>query len=742
MPLLYALTLFLSAALLFFVQPLFAKMVLPLLGGAPAVWNTCMVFYQAALLAGYVYAHLSIRLLGARRQAMLHLVLVLLPGLVLPIGVATGWTPAPETNPIPWLLGLLAVSVGLPFWVVSATGPMLQAWFADTGHPAAKDPYFLYAASNAGSMLALLGYPVLIEPTLSLAQQSLAWTVGYVLLAGLLLLAAVTMWRSRAPLGATADAAPHTAALDEAAPTWRRRVRWLLLALAPSSLLLGVTTHIVTDIASVPLLWVVPLALYLLTFILVFARRQILPHARMLRAQPFLVIPLAAWFCMNRVETTWLMVPLHLLTFFIVAMVCHGELAATRPGTRHLTEFYLWLSVGGVLGGTLNAIVAPLVFSTVIEYPLVLAASLVLRPSLAQPRSRSRAVLLDFALPVLLAVGLMGVIRTANLLGHELSLWFGGPLLAAGATACLAFVDRPLRMALGTAALMLASAALVSQSGASSKLVLRSRSVAHVERSFFGVIQVHQSQAAQMNTMIHGSTRHGVQSWKPELRREPLSYYHRAGPLGQIIAALDAAGRLRHMAVVGLGTGTIAAYGRPGMEITFYEIDPAVVRLARDPQWFTYLADSQAKIHVVLGDARQMLATAPPHGYDLIVVDAFSSDAIPMHLLTFEALHVYLNKLADGGVLAVHISNRHLRLEPIVARLAEEAGLECVAQYDKTSAADTTLGKENSHWTLLARRRAGLSTLAPPPRWRPPQANLRTPLWTDDFSNILSVFKW
>jgi SAM-dependent methyltransferase len=738
MLLLYALTLFLSATLLFLVQPMFAKMVLPLLGGAPAVWNTCMVFYQAALLAGYVYAHLSIRLLGARRQAALHLLLVLLPGLVLPITVAAEWTPPPEANPIPWLLALLAFSVGLPFWVVSASGPMLQAWFANTGHRSAHDPYFLYAASNAGSMLALLGYPVLVEPRLSLAQQSQVWTWGYVLLAVLLLLSAVAMWRSPSPPAEVANEPGN----ETPAPSWQRRGRWLLLALVPSSLLLGVTTHIATDIASVPLLWVIPLALYLLTFILVFARRQLLPHAWMLRVQPFLVLPLAAWFCLNRAETSWLMVPLHLLTFFVVAMVCHGELAATRPGTRHLTEFYLWLSLGGVLGGTLNAIVAPLVFSTVIEYPLVLAASILLRPKLGEPQSAVRARLWDFALPVFLAVALIGVIRVANLLGHQLSLWVGGPLLAVGATVCLAFINRPLRMALGTAALMLTSAALVNQSGTSGTLIPRSREATHVERSFFGVIRVRQDQAGQTNTMIHGSTRHGIQSWRPELRREPLSYYHRGGPLGQVLTSLINAGRLRQVAVIGLGTGTIAAYGQPGMEITYYEIDPAVLRLAQDPKWFTYLADSRAKIHVVLGDARQMFATAPPQGYDLIVVDAFSSDSIPMHLLTREALHLYLEKLADGGLIAFHVSNRYLRLEPIVARLAEEAGLECVAQRDKVSTEDSALGKESSHWAILARHRNGLAKQAADPRWHRPNVGPHTPRWTDDFSNILGVLNW
>lgn len=746
MPLLYALTLFTSATLLFLVQPMFAKMVLPLLGGTPAVWNTCMVFYQAALLAGYVYAHVSIRLLGPRRQAMLHLLLVLLPWLVLPIGVAPGWTPSPEANPIPWLLTLLSLSVGLPFLAISATGPMLQAWFADTGHPGSKDPYFLYAASNAGSMLALLGYPILVEPTLPLAEQSKAWTLGYALLVVMLFLAAIGLWRSRPaadPFETPETPDPETEAAERRTPTWRLRMRWLVLALAPSSLLLGVTTHIATDIASVPLLWVVPLALYLLTFILVFARHQLLPHRWMLRVQPFFVLPLAAWFCLNLAETNWLMVPLHLITFFVVTMVCHGELAASRPGTKHLTEFYLWMSLGGVLGGTLNAIVAPLLFSTVIEYPLMLAASCLLRPWTGRSTTPSRALLLDFALPVMMAVVLVGVVRGSNLLGHELPLWQGAIVLGVAAIACLSFVGRPLRLGLGTATIMLVSGLLMNQSGpARWGLIPSSLAVAHLERSFFGVIRVRHDASAQTNTMVHGSTRHGMQSSKTELRREPLTYYHRSGPLGQAIAALDGAGRLRHLAVIGLGTGSIAAYGRPGMEITYYEIDPAVLRLAKDPRFFTYLADSHAKLDVVLGDARLMLATAPPRGYDLIAVDAFSSDSIPIHLLTREALHLYLDKLADGGLIVMHVSNRYLRLEPIVGRLAQEAGLLCLAQRDDVSEEDRALGKESSHWAVLARRPADLQKLADDKRWHRPEVGPRVPLWTDDFSNILSVFNW
>jgi hypothetical protein len=355
----------------------------------------------------------------------------------------------------------------------------------------------------------------------------------------------------------------------------------------------------------------------------------------------------------------------------------------------------------------------------------------------------ARAWVLDFILPVVLAVVLIGTACTVNLLGYELLPRYRALLLVAGTVVCLFFIGRPLRIGLAIAAVLLSSQLMSNQLMATKDGRPReTRSLSHVERSFFGVIRIYHDEAAQTNTMTHGSTRHGVQSFQPALRSEPLSYYHRASPLALAIAALGDAGRLKHMAVIGLGTGTIAAYGRPGMEITFYEIDPVVVRLAKDPRWFTYLADSRAKIHVVLGDARLMIATAPPRGYDLIVLDAFSSDAIPMHLLTREALHLYLEKLADGGLIAVHISNRFLRLEPIVGRLAEETGLVCLAQYDEVSDNDSRLGKEGSHWAILARHAVDLKKLADDPRWHRPQVGPRVPLWTDDFSNILGVFNW
>ncbi len=724
---LFAATLLVSATLLFLIQPMFAKMVLPLLGGTPSVWNTCMVFYQAVLLGGYLYAHFSVRWLGPRRQALLHLALLTTPWMVLPLALASGWTPPAQSNPIGWLLLLLAVSIGLPFFVVSSTAPLLQAWFADTAHASAKDPYYLYSASNLGSMLALLGYPTLVEPWLPLASQTMAWTIGYGLLAGMVLLCALALWRSPRRAHTPAAQAKEPCAV----PSALERLRWVALAFVPSSLLLGVTSYISTDIAAVPLMWVVPLALYLLTFVLVFAQRPPLPHRWMLRVQPFFLILLAACLFANMASLIVPLVILHLSAFFVVAMVCHGELAATRPAAQWLTEFYLWMSVGGVLGGLFNAILAPLLFSRLIEYPAVLVAACLLRPTIAPAHSRKQ-VLLDVVLPGVLAAGMFAGLELLRCMG-DLPNAYTITLQGLGCVLCLALVTRPLRFALGLLALLVLAG--MQSTGYGQELVRH--------RSFFGIVKVKRyekgSPPAPSHVMVHGSTNHGTQVFSPQLQTEPLTYYHRRGPLGQIFHTLGQ--RFTEVGVIGLGTGSIAAYGRPGMRQSYYEIDPVVLDIARDPQWFTYLRDSRAKIDVVLGDARLTLTAAKPGQFDLLVLDAFSSDAIPMHLITREALQLYLSKLADDGVLALHISNRYLDLAPIWARLAEEEGVICREQYDSADEEEDS-GKSASHWVLMARQAAALAALQDDPRWKPIQIPRSTPLWTDDFSNILSVMKW
>ncbi len=726
----YTLAIFVSATLLFVVQPMFARMVLPLLGGSPAVWNTALVFYQAALLVGYGYAHLSTRLLGVRRQALLHMPLLLLPLLVLPMAIPAGWTPPIDSSPIPWMLSLLAAVVGLPFVVVSSSSPLLQKWFAATGHRSAADPYFLYAASNLGSMLALLSYPLLLERTLRLREQSQLWSAGYLLLVGLVAACAVLLWRSPPSVGA----APATADAERLAP--RRVLRWILLAFVPSSLMTSVTTYISTDIAAIPLLWVVPLALYLLTFTLVFAARPPLPHRWMLRAMPLALLPLVFVLLSGLNQPILLIILLHLAAFFVVAMVCHGMLAQDRPPVQSLTAFYMWMSFGGMLGGLFNAIVAPLLFTSIAEYPLVLFVACLALPGLLPPgRAQPAQRLLDALLPATLAVAGVTLARLLPALGAvplslAQALGYALPLLAG---LLFALRGQTLRFALTVGALLLAGTLLGGRLGDS----------IYTERSFFGVHRVvlfTLADSGDYHGLVHGNTLHGTQSQDPARAREPLNYYYPSGPVGQAFEALGPRHAGRPVAVVGLGAGSLGCYARPGQPWTFYEIDPAVARIARDPALFTFLRDCAPDARIVLGDARLSLESAPDGGYGMIFLDAYSSDAPPLHLLTREALALYQRKLAPGGVLLFHLTNRHLDLEAVLGALAQDAGLVALLGEERAiDPADSARAKAPSRWMAMARSAADLGPLAGDARWRSPQSPAGTPVWTDDFSSLITV---
>lgn len=736
----YGLTIFVSATLLFLVQPMFARMALPLLGGAPAVWNTAQVFYQAALLLGYGYAHLTTRWLGARRQAALHLALLSLPLLVLPIGIPAGWTPPRDDNPSLWLLAVLSVAVGLPFFVVSTSSPLLQKWFSGTGHHAAADPYFLYAASNVGSMLALLSYPLLVEPNLGLLDQSWLWAIGYGVLLLLMAGCAIGLWR--APREATApDQRPAaTVASPTSGLSGRRRLRWVLLSFVPSSLMLSVTTYLSTDIAAIPLLWVIPLALYLLTFILVFATRPPLPHWLMVRALPFALLPLVIVLAARATQPIGLLTALHLATFFVAAMVCHGEIARDRPSTQHLTEFYLWMSVGGMLGGVFNALLAPQLFTGIVEYPLMLVLACLLLPRQAASTDTSgasvvapprRSQMLDLGLPVGLSVLCALLVVAAEAGGLQAGPASTGLMFGLPALLCFSFSRRPVRFGLGIAAILLVSA---STSGVSGQVL-------YAERSFFGVHRVTLDPSGQYHLLLHGSTLHGKQSLDPARRREPLTYYYPTGPLGQLFDALKRGPARPSVGVVGLGSGAIACYSTPGQRWTFYEIDPAVERIARDQRYFRFLSDCTPDAEVVLGDARLSLGDAASQQYDLLVLDAYSSDSIPMHLMTREALQLYVAKLAPCGLLLFHISNRHLDLEPVLGNLAADAGLVGLTQDDATlTPAEEALGKQASQWVVLARQPQDLAALSSDPRWQPLRRDAGA-LWTDQFSSIVGVLR-
>lgn len=733
MVLLFATTLFLSSSLLFVIQPMIAKMVLPLLGGTPAVWNTCMVFFQAMLLAGYLYAHASTRWLRFKQQAILHIVLLAASILALPVVVAIQHSEPPATGmPIVWLLRVLLVTVGIPFFLVSSSGPLLQRWFTSTDHPRARDPYFLSVAGNIGSIFALLAYPALLEPSLRLREQSSIWTAGYV---GLVLLTAACFYfayRQSRTHALAAEPSSDAAGAAGEGPGWRLRLHWTALAFVPSSLLLGVTTFLTTDVAAVPLLWIVPLVIYLLTFVLVFARRTLVSHAFMLRMLPLWVLPLAWLIAFDTNLPVAIQAPIHLLTFFLAAMVCHGELAQRRPDGRFLTEFYLSMSVGGVLGGLFNALVAPLMFTTILEYPLALVLACALRPARTAGSETPLARRLDFALPVVVGAFALGMMFLLNVSQSKaplaLVLVFIVPTVL-----CFSFSARPLRFALTVGALMLAGGTYAAAQ----------EHATHRGRSFFGVHRVFELPERNLRYLIHGGVVHGIQHLDRSMRREPSTYFHKTGPIGQVFTAFRGRPDKSRVGVIGLGIGTLAAYSQAGQEWTFFEIDPAIADLASDAKQFTYLSDSPAHTRIVLGDARIAMAKEPARAFDLLVVDAFSSDAVPVHLLTREALQLYLQKLDTAGVIAFNITNSYLNLTPLIADLADDAGLVVRVQHDvHADPAAIALGKATSRWAVMARSAEHLGPIGDDPRWKQVPARPTPKAWTDDFSNPLSLVRW
>jgi SAM-dependent methyltransferase len=734
----FSLSIFVNAGLLFSIQPLFTKMVLPLLGGTSAVWNTCLLFFQAVLLGGYLYAHVTSKYLGARTQAILHLTLLAAALLLLPIHIPASWSQPPDsTLPVLWLLGLLSVSLGLPFFLLSAGAPMLQRWFAGSNHPSAQNPYFLYAASNLGSFVSLLAYPFFIEPRLRISEQSTHWHrlyIGLLVLMGVTAVLAYLARRNLAgqrgdagsaagteTLGATTEAASSDPTI---VPDGRTRARWILLSFVPSSMLIGVTTYLSTDIASAPFLWVIPLSLYLLTFVLVFARRPIFPRWLVLHAQLLLGLPLIVALCLRSESGILGPATLHLLAFFATAMMCHGELANLRPRSEYLTEYYLWMSLGGVLGGVFNVLLAPLLFNSLVEYPLALLLAFMLRPVMAGGK-KSRDRIGDVLSPLLVGVGIWLVFQSPR----PPQSWFaeGAELFLVGMMFVVFFFwKRPLRLALGTGAMY----AAVQLSGINSADILMQ------DRSFFGMYRVRR--VADNHVLFHGTTAHGAQSLDRSRRTEPLTYYHRGGPVSDVFHHLN--GRpIGRVGIVGLGTGSLACYGSAEDSWTFYEIDPMVVDIARTPRWFTYLQDCAPKTDVVIGDARLKLMDAKDDEFDLLLVDAFSSDAVPVHLITREALALYLRKLRPDGLMIFHISNRFLDLAPVLTALANDANMAALVGERNVTQQQLDSLYDASRWIVMARDSSLLSRFHGVDGRKSLAGSPASRLWTDDYSDVLAA---
>ena len=802
MPLLFVVTLFASASLLFMVQPMVGRMILPLLGGSPAVWNACMVFFQALLLAGYLYADRISNRVEPKRQWVVHFGVMMLPVAAMAAAVILGAKGTPiaiveglsnETRPILGVLALLMVAIGVPFFVASTSAPLLQKWFAFTGHPSARDPYFLYAASNAGSLISLLGYPILIEPNLGLKQQAWLFGIAFLGLIGLILLCGRAAanpsgkppppTKGKSPLSA---ATPVSLMTNEAPPTLNRKLRWLALSFVPSSLMLGVTFYMTTDIASIPLLWVIPLGLYLVTFIIAFGRVPAWFRMVIGNLAPVMILLLVFLLISGVAPGTGIELLLHLLTFFAAALMCHYELACDRPASQFLTNYYLWISLGGVLGGVFNALIAPLVFPLAFEYPITLVLACFLVPTFTdndeasreKPYETNKSILsdpfgfvldrcfpqgynrqtisrvLDFILPVFMGGLLYFMVWVSGEVEYSAAMrWMArrfvsdpGNTFQVDSTAgtistivkyavpimlCFFFVERPVRFALSVAVIL-----------GFSEYRNQRESLIHSDRSFFGILKVQQE--GLQRKLIHGTTLHGTQFFKNhpadylqmfgvgstwdslvvqssmeifKLPEQPLTYYHRTGPVGAMFRELESKpnGAKSHFAMIGLGTGSVSCYAHPGQNLTFYEIDPTVIKLVEPDKYFTYISDAKkrgANIEFVLGDARLRLQNQPDRKYSLLLVDAFSSDSIPVHLLTTEAVQLYMDRITDDGFFALHISNKFVRLEPVVAAIAKQLGLTAWVWNDSDD--KQSPGKTMSSWVVLAKDPSKLGKLITP----------------------------
>jgi hypothetical protein len=732
----YIAAVFLSALLLFSVQPMFTRMVLPRLGGSPSVWSVAMVFFQTMLLAGYAYAHFLTRLRQRYAPVAIHLGVLGASMLALPLAIAERWGNPPNTATAPfWLLGLFAVSIGLPFFALAANNPLLQAWFARTSHKDAHDPYFLYAASNIGSFLALLTYPLVFEPVFTLRLQSSLWSGGFLVI--FVLIAACGILMLRTPARAR-PSQPNAATAPK--PGWLAIGRWIFISAVPSGLLVAVTAYISTDIAAAPLLWVIPLSLYLLTCVLVFQRRSLIPHKKMLLLQPIAIAGIVLLFF----YTTW--IPLldsliaHLVAFFVIAMACHGELARTRPDAEHLTTFYVSLAFGGMLGGLFAGLVAPYAFSWVAEYPILAVLAILCRPfdqEIWRPLDRCLWWMAPSHWPQFNVVfwPAAGVVAVAFLFSDvgfaEDSDRLKYSIFALVAISVFLWRDPP--KSAFTVALALALIWLCPTNEANRETL----------RSFFGVHKVYESDDGRFRILKHGSTIHGAQMLETEDgdpvtgRPTPITYYHDKSPMKQVIEALRARkGAPLSVAVIGLGSGTLSCHIEAGENWRFFEIDPTVITIARDPNRFSFLSSCAPNVPIVLGDARLTFAAEPDQSYDLIIMDAYSSDAIPVHLATAEAMAIYRSKLAPHGVVMMHISNRHLELRSVVVGIAAANKLKTWTWDRQNEDYDDGEFVFSSDVAISAESADDIGELANSESWTLTEPNPAVRTWTDDYSNV------
>ncbi|MFZ2725615.1 MAG: fused MFS/spermidine synthase [Methylococcaceae bacterium] len=730
---LFALTLFTSASLMFVLQPLFGKLLLPLLGGSPAVWNTCMVFYQSLLFLGYLYAHGLATRCTAKQQVFIHASIIALSFLVLPVALPDNNPPPTETNPTIWVFTTLLSAIGLPFFILSTTAPLMQKWFAQLNHKHSDDPYFLYVASNIGSLLSLLSYPFLLEPSIGLASQQTDWSIGYALLCLLLSSCALMLWFS-------AKNADNTHAdIQENLPplSIKTQMRWLALAFVPSSLLLGLTNFISTDIASVPLLWIIPLTVYLLSFVIVFSHWNDKSHPIILKLQPLFFVPFLICAFINPADLQyWAYLLLHIIAFFFAVMVCHGELAKARPHTAYLTRYYLIMSFAGMLGGMFNTFVAPFIFKGIYEYPLMIVAALLLRPSITAIHYRDKKLLWQIALPALvLSSGWLLFTAPQNPVDY-----FEAFAIALICLSLIAYWTRTqfIHYALFNGVIILLALGLHSLSA----------KTLYQERTFFGVLSVRESvlinehnQPETYYELFHGTTKHGAERLTAENITTPLTYYSRPGPMGQLFNEYNKQNDAWTIGAVGLGAGALACYAKPSQNWTFYEIDPLVVSVAQNTHYFSYLKLCAPNATMRIGDARLSLNQEPEAKFDLLMLDAFSSDAVPTHLITQEALQLYFKKLKPNGILAFHITNRHLALKKVLSIHAEQ--LHKTAFIEEFKPQQELPLVVATDWVVMANNAQTLEPLKNSNLgvWETMPLYFDIKPWTDDFTNIVDIWK-
>lgn len=709
--------------LLFLVQPMIARMALPRLGGAPAVWNSAMLVYQALLLAGYAYAHWLGRF-AARKQAIVHIALFCVAASMLPIGLSDRDIPS-NADPTFWVPWLLITSIGPLFFVIASQAPLMQRWFSLSG---GENPYPLYAASNVGSFAGLLAYPLVVEPWMGVGAQSLLWSVGYALVAALSLFCALRLPRT-ATLAAESAAAPATPA-----PSGGMYLRWIVLAAIASGLMLSTSLHLTTDVAAMPLLWVIPLGLYLLSFTVAFSDHRELAEL-LAKIAPASLLAAALTTFMGSGSSPHGAALLVVGNLFIVACVLHARMFDLRPAPEHLTRFYLAMSVGGVIGGLFCALLAPLIFDWTYEHPILLiAAAFAIGHRAWFPAQKTffdrygRAhALVGVAILAMLVLSLAPRVLE---LPHAGVVLIGLGIVLVGALCC------GHRLLFGSAML----AAMLCMGGW--KTLDQTMTEGQMIRSYFGINAVEPLDEFAV-ALIHGTTVHGVQLRAPEYRKVPPTYYTRTSGIAMTFSAVPALfGENARIGVLGLGAGALVCFAKPGQSWKFYEIDPAVVAIARNPKHFTFISECRPDLPIVVGDARLTVAQEPAASADLLVMDAFSSDAVPTHLLTKEAFDVYRRHLAPNGLLAVHISNRFLDLKPVIAAAAEDGWTARLRRTKDPEPDEEPLYFARSDWVIMSpdpNTIAALERETGAEQWEPLPKAPEFERWTDQYSSILPL---